>query len=175
MTGVTHGRPAYPWAWLWPGVAVLAGLTAWGLAVYPDLPARVPQHLGADGVDAWADKSVGSVFTPVFVHAGLLLLLAVTAAAVLRVRPHDELSPGETTSPFVNRPATRVQAVRTARAVLAFGTCAGLSLAVACTVMWRTGPAPDPPGRLLAAALLPAAAGTAGLLVAALRGGTARP
>jgi len=183
-----RGRPAFPWLWLLPNLALLAGMAAWGVAVYPRLPARVPQHMGPDGVDAYTAKSVGAVFVPVFVHAGTVLLLAVVAAAVVRMRPESEF-PAEsgagtgagaggrvTYGPWqgswarqaVNRPATREGARRIARATLFLALCEGAALAAACTVMWRTGPADSAvPGWVTWAVLLPTLLGVVPLLVVA--------
>ncbi|WP_410539081.1 DUF1648 domain-containing protein [Streptomyces sp. KL2] len=162
-------RPDFPWVWLLPQLAVLAGLVVWGAAVYPGLPERVPQHIGPGGIDAWADKSVAAVFVPVFVHAGTVAMTAAASAAVLRVRPANELAPGERASSLVNRPSTRASALRTARATLQMGFCIGLSIAVTCAVMWRTEPDPHVSAWLLPAVLAPTALGLVPVLVAAVR------
>jgi len=167
-------RPGFPWGWLLPSLAVLLGLTAWGAGVYPHLPDRVPRHLGPGGVDAWTEKSVGAVFLPVLVHAGVTVLLAALSAALLRLRPLSELPPHRRTG-LVNRPSTRASAVRIARATLFLGFCLGLSTAATCAVMWRTGPDPDVPGPLYAAALVPGVLGLVPLLVAAFRDRRERP
>ncbi|MFH0244963.1 DUF1648 domain-containing protein [Streptomyces sp. HK10] len=155
--------------WLLPQLAVLTGLAVWGAAVYPGLPERVPQHIGPGGIDGWADKSVGAVFVPVLVHAGTVAVTAAVSAAALRMRPADELAPGERASSLVNRPATRASALRTARATLQLGFCIGLSVAVTCAVMWRTEPDPRVPAWLLAAVLAPVALGLVPVLAAAVR------
>nr|WP_240979310.1 DUF1648 domain-containing protein [Streptomyces sp. HNM0574] len=151
----------------------MAALAGWGIAVYPELPARVPQHFGPDGVDAYAAKSLGSVFLPVFVQAGVLLVLAGTAVLMLRIRPASELRPGESpgglSSLVSNRPATRAGAARTARATLALAGWLGLTMAAACAVMWQTGPWQDPPGWYLAVVLAPVLLGTAHLLRVSLK------
>ncbi|WP_307865823.1 DUF1648 domain-containing protein [Streptomyces smyrnaeus] len=175
-------RPAFPWLWLIPGLLVLGGLLLWGIMVYPHLPEKVPQHFGSDGVDRYAGKSVASVFVPVFVHAGALALLAGTAFGTLRITPLSELPPGRQASSLVNRPKTAEGARRVARAQLFLGFCLGLTLAVACTVMWSTAPqkqGQQPTGTLVLA-LLPVALGTLAVVVTALRDrghdpGRARP
>ncbi len=164
-----ENRRAFPWPWLLPSLVLLVVLTAWGVGVYPHLPERVPQHMGPDGVDAWTEKSVGAVFLPVFLHAGITALMAAVVAALLRMRPTNELTPHERTFSLVNRPSTRASALRTAKATLLLGFCVGVSIAVTCAVMWRTEPEPDIPGWLFAAALAPVALGMVPLLVAALR------
>ncbi|MFP8944879.1 DUF1648 domain-containing protein [Streptomyces fenghuangensis] len=164
-----ENRPGFPWVWLLPQLAVLAGLTVWGAAVYPSLPERVPQHIGPGGIDAWADKSVGAVFLPVLIYAGTVAVMAATSAAALRMRTEDELAPGERASSLVNRPATRASALRTARATLLLGFCIGLSIAVTCAVMWRTEPDPQVSAWLFAAVLAPLALGLVPVLAAAVR------
>ncbi|MGI5351571.1 DUF1648 domain-containing protein [Streptomyces sp. CA-250714] len=169
--GQAAGGAGFPWLWLLPGLLVLAGLLLWGIVAYPDLPAKVPQHLGSDGIDRYADKSVGSVFVPVFVHAGALALLAGTACATLRITPLSELPPEQRGSSLVNRPKTREGARRVARAQLFLACCLGLTLAVVCRVMWSTAPqAKDGPQTgTLVLALLPVALGTLAVLWTALQ------
>lgn len=163
-------RPAFPWPWLLPNVALLAATAAWGIAVYPRLPARIPQHMGPSGVDAYTDKSVGAAFLPVFVQAGTVLLLAAVAFAVLRVRPESECGPAEggRARSLTNRPATRAGALRVAKATLFLALCEGAALAAACTVMWRTG-SPDAavPGWVGWSVSVPALFGVLPLLVVA--------
>ncbi|MFI8852239.1 DUF1648 domain-containing protein [Streptomyces sp. NPDC053499] len=165
------GGADFPWLWLAPGLLMLVGLLVWGVVVYPDLPERVPQHIGSDGVDRYGDKSVGTVFLPVFVQAGALALLAGSAYATLRITPAGELRPEQRTSSLVNRPKDRASARRTARLVLLLGFCLGVTLAVTCTVMWSTTPpkqGEELTGKLVLA-LLPVALGTLALVVTALR------
>ncbi|SER30677.1 DUF1648 domain-containing protein [Streptomyces qinglanensis] len=169
--GDAPGGARFPWWWLAPGVLVLAGLLVWGIAVYPRLPPQVPQHFGSDGVDRYAEKSVGTVFLPVLVHAGVLALLAGTASATLRITPVRDLPPGRQTSSLVNRPQTARGALRLARAQLFLGCCLGMTIAVACSLMWAVEPPAEgePRTGALLLALLPSALGTAAVLAAAFR------
>jgi len=162
-------RPGFPWPWLLPSLAVLVGLTAWGVGVYPHLPDRAPQHIGTDGIDAWADRSVGAAFLPVFVYAGVTVVMAACAAALLQFRPANELAPHQRTPSLVNRPSTRASALRTARATLQMNLCIGLTFAVTCVVMWRTEPDPEVSGWLFAATLAPVGLGLVPVLAAAAR------
>ncbi|MCC9742274.1 DUF1648 domain-containing protein [Streptomyces sp. MNU89] len=165
-------RPRFPWLWLLPGLVVLLGTTIWGIAVYSGLPERLPQHFGPDGVDAWAEKSVAAAFVPVFVQAGVMVTMAGTAAAILRVRTREEAAaagPGSAWASLVNRPGSRASALRVAKATLFLGFCTGLTTAAACAVMWRPEARTDVPVLLLPAALLPVLAGTAVLIVVAVR------
>ncbi|MFD8546080.1 hypothetical protein [Streptomyces sp. NPDC059649] len=94
-------------------------MVLWGIVRYPHLPSRIPQHIGTDEVDAWADWSIGSAFVLVFVYVGVTVLLTACAELTLRVTPHAEL-PKEA-APFgnglvrssLNRPRTRASALPT--------------------------------------------------------------
>ncbi|MEW2223141.1 DUF1648 domain-containing protein [Streptomyces sp. NPDC006990] len=166
-----RGGAAFPWGWLVPGVLLVVGLLVWGIVVYPRLPQQVPQHFGSDGVDRYADKSVGAVFLPVLVHAGALALLTGTAFATLRITPVRDLPPGRRTSSLVNRPQTAQGALGLARAQLFLGCCLGVTVAVACSLMWAVEPPAEgePRTGTLLLALLPSALGTAAVLAAAFR------
>ncbi|MEE1751390.1 DUF1648 domain-containing protein [Streptomyces sp. SP18CS02] len=163
--------------WLVPNVLLLVGLAVWGVLRYPHLPDRIPQHIGFDGVDAWTDRSVGSAFVLVFLHAGVTVLLTACAEAVLRTTPRDEPASGDAApfagralSPFTpDRPRNRASARRAARALLVLDACIGLSLLVGCAVLWRSAPEPHVPGWLFAAMALPPLVGTALTVAAAVR------
>ncbi|MFD7292990.1 DUF1648 domain-containing protein [Streptomyces sp. NPDC059897] len=166
MPEASYDPPRYPRAWLAAGVSLLAGMTAWGIAVYPSLPDRIPRHIGGSGVDAWADKSVGAAFMLVFVYAGVTALLSVTAAMVLRATPTAELPDAEPR--FVvagsQRPATRTGARRMAVALLVTNFGIGLSFAVGNLVQWRTSVESEVPWWFFVGMPAPIAAG-AGLTV----------
>ncbi|MDJ1133108.1 DUF1648 domain-containing protein [Streptomyces iconiensis] len=168
MGGGANGR--FPWGWLAAGLVILAGLTVWGVVAYPDLPDRVPQHMGSGGVDEWADKTVGSVFLPVFVYAGTLAVMAATTVLTLRVRPTSELAPGEQVSSLINRPSTPAGALLLARAQMLLACGVGAGLAGACTAMWSTTPQKDADSPwTLPLTLAPIALGTFAVLGAALK------
>ncbi|MGJ7909176.1 DUF1648 domain-containing protein [Actinopolyspora sp. H202] len=122
--------------WLLPSLVLLVGMSAWGARVYPDLPGTVPQHIGPSGVDAWARKSVGSAFVPVFLYIGTTVLIAGSAFAVARTGPEDEL-PSDARTGAVKRPASRASAARQARAVLVLNAALGAGLLPLCAVQWR--------------------------------------
>lgn len=163
--------------WLLPNAVLLAALTLWGVIRYPDLPARIPQHIGPGGVDAWTDRSIGSAFVLVFVYAGVTVLMAGCAELTVRVTPRDELPqigsgrsvPVRAAASLVNRPGSRASARRIARALLLFDTCIGVSFLLACGVLWRSTPDPDVPAWLPAAMTVPLLAGTALTVAAAVR------
>ncbi|MCX4830621.1 DUF1648 domain-containing protein [Streptomyces sp. NBC_00006] len=163
MPEATYTPPRFPWAWLAAGVLLLAGMVAWGVAVYPHLPDRIPQHIGGGGVDAWTDKSVGAAFTLVFVYAGVTVLLPVTAALLLRATPAAELPDGEPRFAIggSQRPATRTGARRMAVALLVTNIGIGLSFVIANIVMWRTTTTPEVPWWFFVGILTPIAIGAA--------------
>ncbi|MGD6742052.1 DUF1648 domain-containing protein [Streptomyces sp. BH106] len=171
MPAASYTPPRFPWAWLAVGVVVLAGMVAWGVAVYPHLPDRIPQHIGGSGVDAWTDKSVGAAFMLVFVYAGVTVLLAVTAALLLRATPSAELPDGG--PPFAiagsRRPATRTGARRMAVALLVTNIGIGLSFLIGNLVMWRTTTTPEVPWWFFAGMLTPIALGAALTLAVGLQ------
>ncbi|MBI0316323.1 hypothetical protein JBF12_25725 [Streptomyces javensis] len=70
--------------WLLPNAVLLVVLSTWGMFRYPDLPGRIPKHIGVDGVDAWTDRSIGSANVPAWSFAAMTLpLLAGTAVTVV--------------------------------------------------------------------------------------------
>ncbi|MFB4420169.1 DUF1648 domain-containing protein [Streptomyces sp. QL37] len=164
--------------WLIPSAVLLIGSAAWGALRYPHLPGRIPKHIGADGVDAWTDRSIGSAFLLVFLYAGTTLLMAGCAELTLRVTPRDELpDPGaspfaaaQATSPLLNRPVSRESARRVARALLLFNACIGVSFLAGCGILWRSTPDPNVPAWFFAAMTLPLLAGTAVTIAAAVKG-----
>ncbi|MFC8226349.1 DUF1648 domain-containing protein [Streptomyces sp. NPDC057287] len=164
--------------WWLPSAVLLVGQATWGVLRYPHLPDRIPQHIGTDGVDSWADRSVGNAFVLVFVYAGVTALMVGCAKLTLRVTPRDELprsgtSPyaaARTASPLVNRPRSRASALRAARALLVLNACIGLSFVAGCGMLWRSTPDPDVPVWFPVAMTLPLLVGTAVTLAAAVHG-----
>lgn len=85
LTPASEPRVAVPAGWYAAALAVTAGAAALGVVLYPGLPARVPTHFDGAGLpDAFAARSVGSVFAPLLVAAGLTVALFATAHAVRR-------------------------------------------------------------------------------------------
>lgn len=155
--GSERRRP--PWAWLTPSLLLLAGMTVWGVLRYPDLPDRLPRHIGPGGVDAWTDRTVLSAFVPVFLYAGVTLLVAGCAAWAARTTPQDEMP--EPADPWAraaavtnNRPATAASARRTAKALLLCNAGLGGALLPLCLLQWRTPQTADVPAWTLPVTLL---------------------
>ncbi|MFK8843787.1 DUF1648 domain-containing protein [Streptomyces sp. Ac-502] len=163
--------------WLLSDTSLLLVMTIWGVLRYPHLPDQIPQHIGSGAVDAWADKSIGSVFLLVFVYAGATVLLAGSAELTLRQTPRDEMAntdatpfaAAQATASLTNRPGSRASARRLARALLVLNTCLGISLLVGCGMLWRSTPDPNVPAWLVPAMILPFVAGTAVTIAAAVK------
>lgn len=162
--------------WLLPNAVLPVALATWGALRYPHLPERIPRHIGVDGVDAWADKSIGSAFVLVFLYAGMTVLMTGCAELTLRVTPHDELpnagpapsAAARAGSSLLNRPSSRASARRIARALLLLNTCIGISFLAGCGMLWRSAPDPQVPTWLFAAMVLPLLVGVAATVVAAV-------
>lgn len=162
--------------WQLPNAALLVAMSLWGILRYPQLPHRIPQHFGVNGVDAWTDRSIGSAFGPVFVFIGATVLLTSCAELTLRVTPHSEL-PDDAAAPFapalarssLNRPRTHASALSIARALLVLNTCTGISLLIGCAVLWRSAPEQQVSGWLFAAMTVPIFVGTALTIASAVR------
>lgn len=157
-TDTVTGRRAFPWGWLAPSAVVLGAMATWGALRYPEVPERVPRHIGPGGVDAWTDKSVWTVFVPVFVYAALTLVLAACAAAAARTRSLDAM-PGpsgpweQAAASMTNRPATAASARRLARSLLLMNAGLGLALLPPCWTQWRTTQTAGIPGWILPATI----------------------
>ncbi|WP_306316994.1 MULTISPECIES: DUF1648 domain-containing protein [unclassified Streptomyces] len=170
-TPPSYTPPRFPWPWLAANVLLLAGMVVWGVAVYPRLPDRIPQHIGGGGVDAWTDKSVGGAFVLVFVYVGVTALLSATAVLLLRATPTAELPDGEPRFALTGsqRPATRAGARRMAVAVLGTNLGVGVSFVVGNLVMWRTTVTPEVPWWFLAGMLAPIGVGAVATVVVGVR------
>lgn len=88
-TGLRTDPPRFPWLWLAPSLAIILATVVTGVIAYPSLPATLVVHYGARGVpNRVAAKSVGTVFSLVFVQIGVTALLTGVAAAIVsRSRP----------------------------------------------------------------------------------------
>lgn len=135
-TTLRSDPPKFPWTWLLlPALVVVAGAVL-GVLRYPDLPDPMPVHYDVNGVvDRFAPKSVGSVFTVVFIQAGLTVVLCAIAALVFR-GPAD-VDPA--------RPAASVRAhrefiARLGKGFIALATLINLGLLATDWAMWSGAP-----------------------------------
>ncbi|MFJ4030247.1 DUF1648 domain-containing protein [Paenarthrobacter sp. NPDC089989] len=101
MTGATETRIERGRGPLWllhltAGIIVLACFV-YGVRIFESLPDVVATHWGPGGrPDAWSPKTFGSVFFSLLTAAGVVVLLAIIAAAVPKmVLPDKEPSPRE--------------------------------------------------------------------------------
>ncbi|ASU76992.1 DUF1648 domain-containing protein [Actinopolyspora erythraea] len=140
----TDPRPRFPWLWLAPSAVLLAVMTAWGAAAYPDLPEVVPSHIGPGGVNARSPRTVGSAFVPVFLYIATTVLLTTAAFVTVRTVPESELPSGRGPDVF-KRTATWASAARYAKAILVFNAALGVALLPLCAVQWRTTRAAEVP------------------------------
>lgn len=159
------------WPWLAPSAVLLLAMTVWGVLRYPELPARVPEHIGPDGVDAWTAKTVWAAFVPVFVYAGVTAAVAGSAVLTLRITPRDEMPVPDgrwaaAGSALTNRPASAASASRAARNLLVMNAVYGLAFLMLCWTMWRSDVTAALPGWLLPVTLAVFAAGLVPVLVA---------
>jgi uncharacterized membrane protein len=123
----------YPWLWAVPAVLVPALTAVLAAVEYPSMPSRLPMHYGTSGAaDRFADKSIGTAFTPVFIQlafTGLLLLLTW-----LTIRSKAELDPAQ---PAASASRYRRFVVRTTGAVLLMGACVNLGILAAGWQTWH--------------------------------------
>ncbi|RMI44990.1 DUF1648 domain-containing protein [Streptomyces triticirhizae] len=144
------------WWWAAPSVVLLVGMALWGIVRYPELPERIPQHVGPGGVDAWGDRSVGLAFLPVFVYAGLTALLTGCVWGLLRATPLDAMpAPKDRWAQAMavgnNRPASAASARAMARALLTTNALVGVALLPMAWVQWRETQTTSVPGWLTVA------------------------
>ncbi|MDA2804276.1 DUF1648 domain-containing protein [Nocardiopsis suaedae] len=141
-TRAGYAPPPYPKVYLAPALVLLLGQVIVGAAVYPRLPGELPVHFSGPGtVTATAATGPLTALGPVLVGAGVLLLLAFSAALVLRTVPEDRLVdfPDADRTPlsaFVNRPADRADAVTGARSVLLTAGIVQGVFALVCAAVW---------------------------------------
>ncbi len=125
----------FPWLWSVPALLVVAATAVTGVISYPSVPERFPTHFNAAGhADSYASKSIGEVFVPVFVQAGMTALLLALAWGAFRARP--ELDPAR---PVDSARRHRRFSVRAVVSLLVLAACVDLSMLVAAWSVWRAG------------------------------------
>lgn len=131
-TTLRSDPPKFPWVWLLLPVLVVAASVVIGIIRYPDLPNPLPVHFDAAGnANRFEPKSVGSVFTVVFIQAGLTVLLS--ALAVLISRGPADVDPA--------RPSSSVRAhrefvARLGKGLVAMTTLVDLGLLASDWAIW---------------------------------------
>lgn len=97
ITDTPAHRAAVPVIWYIASALVVAATAVVGVAHYGQLPAQVVTHWGVTGPDAWAPTTVGSVFGPLIVALGVIILtfacalLARYAPARIPATDHPEV------------------------------------------------------------------------------------
>ncbi|MEV6611356.1 DUF1648 domain-containing protein [Kutzneria sp. NPDC051319] len=131
-TTLRSDPPKFPWLWLLLPVLVVVVSAVLGIIRYPDLPDPMPVHFDAAGnANRYAAKSIGSVFSIVFIQAGLTVVLCGIGALVFR-GPAD-VDP--------SRPAASVRAhrefiARLGKGFIVFATLINLGLLATDWSMW---------------------------------------
>jgi uncharacterized membrane protein len=83
-----------PWAWYMAGLAAIVASVAASLLKYPSIPDRIPTHYDMRMVpDGWADKSILAVLAMPLANLGILLLVWLAGASVVKGRL--QLDPGD--------------------------------------------------------------------------------
>ncbi|WP_030982983.1 DUF1648 domain-containing protein [Streptomyces sp. NRRL S-1813] len=125
----------FPWLWSIPALLIVAGTVMTALVLYPSVPDRLAVHFNASGIpDHFATKSVGSVFFPVFVQAGVTATILVLAWFSFRARP--ELDPAR---PADSARRHRRFSVRAVISLLVLAACVDLSMLAGAWPIWHAG------------------------------------
>ncbi|MEU1623968.1 DUF1648 domain-containing protein [Streptomyces sp. NPDC020096] len=123
----------FPWLWSIPALLIVAGTVVTGIVLYPSVPDRLAVHFNTSGTpDHFANKSVGSVFFPVFVQAGVTATILLLAWFSLRARP--ELDPAR---PADSARRHRRFSVRAVISLLLLAACVDLSMLAGAWPIWH--------------------------------------
>lgn len=126
---VDHTWPA----WLLLPIVVWVAFLAWGIVLYPGLPASLPTHFNNNGVaDAYSPKSVGTAFYGQFIGLAVLAVFALLAAAITRARA--PLDPARPRTDAARQFQFRAQGVR---ALLAFGAFLQVTIGLSSALTWN--------------------------------------
>lgn len=129
-----RARPErFPWLWMVPALALLAVTIVIGIVRYPTLPPSLALHYNAYGnADRIVATSIRTAFAPVFIQAGVtVLILAVTLLAFRSTPDLDPAAPASSARQY------KGFVVRTAKAILLLAACVNLSLLVAVWQTWN--------------------------------------
>ena len=159
--------PRFPWEWAALPVVVVAATVVAGVLRYPSLPAVMAVHYGPNGADRFAPKSVGSVFTLVFIQAALTVLLLGISFAAFRARA--DIDPAR---PTASAHWHRENVVRLSRALLVLTTLVDFGMGATAWLIWSGSPSP---AGVLATALVPVLVGVAVLIFAVYQGRQTQP
>jgi uncharacterized membrane protein len=131
-TDLRTAPPRFPWLWLAPAVVVTIGTAVIGAIAYPSMPGILAVHYGANGTpDHEAAKSVGTVFSLVFVQVGVTALLVGIAAAIFHSRADiDPARPAGSARWF------RRYMVLGAKALLGLAAMIDLGMLASSLLMW---------------------------------------
>lgn len=131
---ITRRGPAF--GWYIAGFGILLAVLIYGMAIYPDIPARFATHWGGNGKpNGYMDKSLGSVFFVVFFGAGMLALLLATGWGISR-------APLKSRYGFTPEQAHRqgVAQLKASQLLLGIIACSlSAAFAVAAVMTWSSG------------------------------------
>jgi uncharacterized membrane protein len=132
-TSLRTAPERYPWPWAVPSVLIVLGTAALGIARYPSMPHRLALHVNGSGhTDAFATRSVGTAFLPVFAQFAATALIVVLTWFSFRSRPDlDPARPGDSAR---RHRRFSVQVVTGALVLAAF---VDLSVLAAAWQMWH--------------------------------------
>ncbi|MEJ8651179.1 DUF5808 domain-containing protein [Streptomyces sp. MS1.AVA.3] len=152
----------FPHLWSIPALLIVAGTVVTAVVLYPSVPDRFAVHFNASGIpDGFATKSVGSVFFPVFVQAGVTATILVLSWFSFRARP--ELDPAR---PADSARRHRRFSVRAVISLLLLAACVDVSILAGAWPIWHAGQNLSP-----VLVLLPLLTGLAIVVGVALRTG----
>lgn len=121
----------YPWRWALPAAVLLVATAVTGAVGYPHMPARIPRHLGPDGIAGrYVDRSPLVVLAPWVGQAVITLVLLGVAWALLRSSPRLDVEADHA----AERHRRFVAAM--ARALLALTGCINVTYLFACLSSW---------------------------------------
>ncbi|NMO56222.1 hypothetical protein HH310_34225 [Actinoplanes sp. TBRC 11911] len=127
-----------PWAWAVPALLLPLVTLGAGIALYPDMPARVPSRTHGSEVVAWQTKSPWVVATPLLIEVVVTLLIVGLLAWSYRSRA--DLEPSD---PQRSAAQHRIFLRRVGRALLVLAAAVNVNFLLAFTAIWR-GDVPGP-------------------------------
>ncbi len=82
-SGTRKSLPGF--IFLIPAIVIIIFTVFIGITIYTTLPGVIPTHFGTNGLpDQYSAKSIGSVFTGIFVQIGITLLMSILGYAIVR-------------------------------------------------------------------------------------------
>ncbi|MFC6022417.1 DUF1648 domain-containing protein [Plantactinospora solaniradicis] len=137
-TSLRTGPERLPWRWAVPAMLTPLVTLAVGIALYPDMPAKVPMRTNGSTVEAWQAKSPWVIALPVGIELFTTALLIGLLAWSFRSRA--ELEPS---APKRSATQHRLFLRRISRALLVLAACMNATVLFAVVPAWQ-GRVPGP-------------------------------